>query len=267
MAKGKFGIVESRFWEDTTLKVLGKDAKLLMLYLLTCRHKNIVGSFYLPPAYIQNDTGLSDDDWKQVWKDIQGKGKPKISFDETESWVLIENYIRNNPPKGEKQITGAINAIEDMPDNPHNQFLLEQLREHTDGFEQTIDTIIDRRKPELKQSKTKQIQKQLPKEAHMLAELLAKLIMKNDNRSKVPNFTSWVDSIEKINRIDGRSWDEIERVIKWCQADDFWRGNILSGAKLRKQFQQLSIKMNSGRKQNNATAMNNVIAKLGGSNE
>ena len=35
----------------------------------------------------------------------------------------------------------------------------------------------------------------------------------------------------------------IEKVIKWCQGDPFWQNNILSTAKLRKQYDQLALKM------------------------
>jgi hypothetical protein len=35
----------------------------------------------------------------------------------------------------------------------------------------------------------------------------------------------------------------LEAVIRWAQADDFWCGNILSGAKVRQKFDQLSMKM------------------------
>ena len=42
--------------------------------------------------------------------------------------------------------------------------------------------------------------------------------------------------------VEERGVEEVERVIDWCQSDSFWRSNILSPAKLRKQFTQLVIK-------------------------
>jgi hypothetical protein len=53
----------------------------------------------------------------------------------------------------------------------------------------------------------------------------------------------WSQDIDKINRIDGYSWEQIRAVIEWCQSDSFWKSNILSGSKLRKQFDQLVVKM------------------------
>ena len=82
-----------------------------------------------------------------------------------------------------------------------------------------------------------------------LATLLAQRMVDNDSKARLPNTDTakhnWQDSIEKLNRIDGRSWQEIEDVINWCQDDDFWKSNILSASKLRKQFPQLLAKMNS----------------------
>jgi len=44
-------------------------------------------------------------------------------------------------------------------------------------------------------------------------------------------------------RIDHRSPEDIRRVIEWCQSDPFWQSNILSTAKLREKFDQLTVKM------------------------
>ena len=83
----------------------------------------------------------------------------------------------------------------------------------------------------------------IPEEAHKLALLLFELMKKNDPKIKEPNFDKWSISIERLNRIDARSYTEIEAVIRWCQIDEFWHKNILSADKLRKQFTQLFLKM------------------------
>jgi len=53
----------------------------------------------------------------------------------------------------------------------------------------------------------------------------------------------WAKDIRLMRTIDGREPRDIRAVIEWSQADDFWRGNIMSPAKLRKQFGQLWTKM------------------------
>ena len=97
---------------------------------------------------------------------------------------------------------------------------------------------------ELKEEKTF-----VSEEAKDVAELLASLLAKNYELEgkKVPRLSvqSWIPDIEKLNRIDGADWDEIRRVVEWCQSDSFWRYNIMSGSKLRKQYPQLLAKMPS----------------------
>jgi hypothetical protein len=50
-------------------------------------------------------------------------------------------------------------------------------------------------------------------------------------------------------RRDHRSYDEIAGIIRWCQADEFWRTNILSFDKLREKFDQLLLKAEPVRQQ------------------
>ena len=69
---------------------------------------------------------------------------------------------------------------------------------------------------------------------------------KNDEKFLVGKESStlqrWAADIEKIIRLDGRTAEDIRRVILWCQAPGcFWVPNILSGAKLREKFPTLWI--------------------------
>ncbi len=79
-----------------------------------------------------------------------------------------------------------------------------------------------------------------------LAKLLFNRIRENNPQHKPPNLQSWAKSICLMIRRENRAPDDIEHVIDWCQQDDFWKSNILSTVKLRKQFDQLSMKMKKG---------------------
>ncbi len=61
---------------------------------------------------------------------------------------------------------------------------------------------------------------------------------------KQPDFQKWSIQSNYILRIDKRDINEVKAVIKWCQTDEFWQDNILSTAKLRKQYDKLVLKMN-----------------------
>jgi hypothetical protein len=98
-------------------------------------------------------------------------------------------------------------------------------------------------------------------ENHQACNLLADLI--EANGSKRPAVTDkWLSDMERLNRIDERSWEQITRAIEWCQADDFWRGNIMSPAKLRKQYDQLRLAAQRGNKQSKFTKTLDWIRNL-----
>ncbi len=81
--------------------------------------------------------------------------------------------------------------------------------------------------------------------AIILAKLLWSLILENNPKAKVPNFQKWAGEVEKMLRIDGRTFEEVEFMIHWSQQDNFWKANILSTAKLREKFDQLFVKAKS----------------------
>jgi hypothetical protein len=89
-------------------------------------------------------------------------------------------------------------------------------------------------------------------ENHQACNLLADLIA--DNGSRRPQITDkWLSDMERLHRIDERSWEQITKAIEWCQADDFWRGNIMSPGKLRKQYDQLRLAAQRNTKQSKFT--------------
>jgi uncharacterized protein YdaU (DUF1376 family) len=75
-----------------------------------------------------------------------------------------------------------------------------------------------------------------------LSKMLFSFIEKRNPKNKEPNMQSWARNIDLMLRVDGRLPEDIERVIRWCQADNFWQNNILSTGKLREKFDALMLK-------------------------
>ena len=86
----------------------------------------------------------------------------------------------------------------------------------------------------------------IPEQAARLAHLLYDLHRQSD-----PHFTTsqkhieqWAKDIEKLSRIDKRSYEDIEKVIRWVKtADNFWCPNIISGSKLREKYPRVFLQM------------------------
>ena len=53
---------------------------------------------------------------------------------------------------------------------------------------------------------------------------------------------NWATGFDRIHRLDGKNPDEMRRVLHYAMRDSFWRTNILSADKFRKQYDTLFIK-------------------------
>lgn len=89
-------------------------------------------------------------------------------------------------------------------------------------------------------TKTKQTTSSAKAADAPLSNLLADLIAQNGSRR--PRIgTRWLDAERLLLERDERDRSEAERLIRWCQADEFWRGNILSMPKFRQKYDQLRL--------------------------
>jgi phage replication O-like protein O len=83
--------------------------------------------------------------------------------------------------------------------------------------------------------------------AKEFSELLKTLIIKNNPDARPSANGKWDKDFDLMLRIDKRTPELIENVLRYSQSDDFWKTNILSPDKLRKHFDQLTAKMNSNK--------------------
>lgn len=95
-----------------------------------------------------------------------------------------------------------------------------------------------------------------------LCALLADLI--EANGSKRPSVSKgWLDAARLMLDRDGRELEKAERLLRWCQADEFWRANILSMPKFREKYDQLRLqaeKERTGGKPAAVTQAKSVLA-------
>ncbi|MEY8192979.1 Replication protein O [Peribacillus simplex] len=74
---------------------------------------------------------------------------------------------------------------------------------------------------------------------------LLKNIRKNNAEFKEPNLQKWSADFRFMLERDKRTKEQVAYLIDWCQQDSFWKSNILSPSKLRKQYDHLIIKIKS----------------------
>lgn len=84
-------------------------------------------------------------------------------------------------------------------------------------------------------------------EMQLAMYLFSKIKENNPDHKKLTDSQKqkWADHIRLMIERDKRTPQQIHNMIDWCQADDFWKTNILSTAKLRKQYDAMKVKANS----------------------
>ena len=86
----------------------------------------------------------------------------------------------------------------------------------------------------------------MPEQAERLAHRLYDLHRQVDTHftTSQKHIEQWAKDIEKLNRIDKRSYEDIEKVIRWVKAaGNFWCPNIISGSKLREKYPRVFLQM------------------------
>lgn len=119
----------------------------------------------------------------------------------------------------------------------------------TAGDIKSDTTFIKNKDKKLKEKINSNAFAKYPIEAGYMANLLLGECQKIDskfNRTE-KQLGVWASDFDKLNRIDGRDWDEIKCVLLWAKSDNFWSANILSAGKFREKYPTLIAQMQRGR--------------------
>ena len=154
----------------------------------------------------------------------------------TENGFQIHNYLEHQASKERVEEVKKLNRERaNKRRNPNSNAVVRTDKSNNNAFITLPDTDTDT------DTDIKIVEHLLHKD---LATLLALRIFANG--SKQPAVTlEWIKDIRLMMERDNRTYDEIHYIINWCQDDLFWRSNILSPSKLRKQFDQLVLKAKS----------------------
>jgi phage replication O-like protein O len=108
--------------------------------------------------------------------------------------------------------------------------------------------------PQKKKKQTKKKKYDEESTPYKMADYFFKLVSKVAEEAGVQhllkkvNLQTWADDFRKLMDIDGVDKRQAFEVMQWVTQDDFWKVNILSASKFRKQYLNLVIKMNASNK-------------------
>lgn len=118
-----YGTVAPQFWTGKTgraLQALGPEAVMVAMYLMTNRHANMIGLYYLPKVYIAHETGLP---FEGASKGLQWAIEAGFcSYDEASEYVFVHAMARfqvaeSLDPK-DKRCKGIQKELEKAPKGP-----------------------------------------------------------------------------------------------------------------------------------------------------
>ena len=102
------------FWSDSKVRSWGPETTLLALYLLTCEHRNLEGLYRLPLPYIEADLSWTSELVRETLAYLEDQGF--VLYDPFSQVVLVKRALKYHQPVTDKQIQGAINALQEVPD-------------------------------------------------------------------------------------------------------------------------------------------------------
>lgn len=111
---GLYGKIERSIWNCPKFKLLSDDAKILFVYLLTCKHGNMVGCFELPPEYAASDIKWGMERVSKGYMELYRNGF--VTVCEQYSMVLINNFLKHNPLENPNAVTAALKLFNQIPD-------------------------------------------------------------------------------------------------------------------------------------------------------
>lgn len=79
---------------------------------------------------------------------------------------------------------------------------------------------------------------------YQISQHLLGKIRENNPDFKQPNLQHWANDIRLAHDRDKRDYDKLDNMVDWCQNNDFWQANILSGKKLRDKYDRLAAEAN-----------------------
>ena len=208
-----YGILSKTLMKDRNIDIKGKA-----IYALLCTYAGSSRTAFPGVGLILADLGISKDTYYKHMNKLKQYGYVRVRQENRGNGTFASNIYTLSP----------------CPNSPD---AAKPYTENPDAANQ------DTNNNSLKSNNIKNNKKtpQLP--ATQLAGRLFNWIKKNypDIDHEEKHTAKWAEDIDKINRIDGKSWDTITQVLDWSQKNFFWRKNIQSGSTLRKQFKKLQI--------------------------
>lgn len=110
-----YGKVHTSFWSSETIRELDDDSRMLALYLLTCTHSNMAGSFRIPDGYVAEDLGWSSERFRKGLETLSEAGF--LVYCDKSKFVWILKFLNWNKPENPNQWKAVAKFMAAIPAN------------------------------------------------------------------------------------------------------------------------------------------------------
>lgn len=109
-----YGKVFTSIWASPDFRAMSEDGRALALYLLTCPHGTISGTFRLPDGYVCEDLQWAPERVAQGFAELLRNGFANRC--ETTKWVWVIKFLEWNPPENPNQRKSAAKQAAQIAD-------------------------------------------------------------------------------------------------------------------------------------------------------
>ncbi len=263
--------IDTRMWADAKFRALSSplpSGKYLWIALLTGPYTtNLPGLSRVGEMALAEELGWTLEGFRKGFAELFREGLAKADWNARVVWV--PNAIKYNPPDNPNVVKGWRDSWDEIPECALKGEAYQRFKEFTKGLgegfakafveccaqglanqeqeqEQLINTTSE---PETGSDPTDSPSQKKPSslpshQANKLASLLKSELLRNkpDSRILSAHERRWAVTAQRMLDHDGRSYDQIEKLIRWVQNDEFELKNVRSMEKLRERFDQLELK-------------------------
>jgi hypothetical protein len=123
--KSRYTKIYDHVWDDERIKPLSDNAKLLFMFLSTCKHGNALGAYVLPLPYLEGDLGWSKEKLRKPFAELLKAGV--VYYDSKTSLIVITGHLKFNPIENENQAKACKGIAETLPKSEGFSTILEGL--------------------------------------------------------------------------------------------------------------------------------------------
>jgi hypothetical protein len=233
--------ISTSIWSDPFFEDLSPSDKLLFVYLITNEKTNMLGIYECSEKKISFETGIDSDTVKMGLKRFERVKK----ISRVANYIILLNFMKHQKYNTNMK-KSALSTYGDLPNDLRTCDLSEFNGDSLKAFETLSNHYGMVPKVEVEGEVELEVElevevKTKPTVIHRYAQdvidCVKNCLVHFDGHlhPKTPKQKlQWCEVVEKLNRIDGIPYQQIEAITEWARNDEFWASNFLALPKLRK---------------------------------